>query len=347
MLLLGIETSCDETAVALVQDGTQVLTSVIVSSQGSFAKLAGVIPEEAARKQVECMIPVLQEALMQSNLSMDQIDAIAVTRGPGLMGSLLVGTTAARTLASIFKKPLVGVHHTLGHLTSPWLRSAENASATTPLFPCLTLSASGGHTDLWYRESHTKGTLIGRTRDDAAGEAFDKGASILGLGYPGGPAVSLAGKDGKPDAFPFPLPLHDEDNFDFSFSGLKTSLKYLVRNLGDDAQNKLADICASFEQAICAHLMDRLEKALDRYPEVQGIHLVGGVSANTRLRSSVQHLCKRNGPIAFHIPLSFSYCTDNAAMIAAAGYFLAQEEGNEAYDSFITLATLPLQEITG
>jgi N6-L-threonylcarbamoyladenine synthase len=228
MLVLGIETSCDETSVAVVEDGTKVRSNVIASSKAAFKALAGVIPEEAARRQVECMIPVLDQALKEADVTLAQVDAIAVTRGPGLLGSLLVGTATARVLAAITKKPLIGVHHTLGHLTSTWLDTADDL----PLFPLLTLSVSGGHTDLWYRTSHLQGRLIGRTRDDAAGEAFDKGAAQLGLPYPGGPSIAKAAEKGNAAAYHFPSPLHNEPGCDFSFSGLKTSLKYLLRDLG-------------------------------------------------------------------------------------------------------------------
>ncbi len=344
MLILGIETSCDETSVAVVRDGTMVLSNVIASSRKTFEKLAGVIPEQAARMQVECMIPVLEEALQAAGVTMDQIDAIAVTRGPGLLGSLLVGTVTARTLASMHKKPLIGVHHTLGHLSSTWLTEG-NFPLTSFHFPLLTLSASGGHTDLWYRSSHTKGRLLGRTRDDAAGEAFDKGASLLGLPYPGGPEIQKAAQTGNPKAHHFPLPLHEEDTLDFSFSGLKTSLKYLLRDV-ESRNPKLVtcDIAASFQEAICLHLLDRIKRAMQLYRDVREVHLVGGVSANTRLRELALALCEEQ-KLVLRYPSSLAYCTDNAAMIAAAGQFLMQESGELAYEKFSTLASLPLSDL--
>src|SRR3989344_2396156 len=189
MRSLGIETSCDETAIAIVEDGQRVKSSVIASSVEAFTATGGVIPEEAARKQIECIVAVLKEVLHKGEMSWDQIDAIAVTKGPGLLGSLLIGTVTSRALASIWEKPLIGVHHTLGHLSSTWLDLPEGQE---PQFPILTLSASGGHTELWLRTNHLSGTLLGRTRDDAAGEAFDKGATLLGLPYPGGPSISKA-----------------------------------------------------------------------------------------------------------------------------------------------------------
>ncbi|MBU2213680.1 tRNA (adenosine(37)-N6)-threonylcarbamoyltransferase complex transferase subunit TsaD [Patescibacteria group bacterium] len=245
MLILSIETSCDETSAAVVEDGTKVLSNVIASSVESFKSTGGVIPEEAARKQVEFILPVINKTLIDAGITKDEVDAIAVTRGPGLLVSLIVGTTVARTLASLWKKPLIGVHHTLGHLSSTWLEATEEFQ-----FPILTLSASGGHTDLWFRTSHTQGQLLGRTRDDAAGEAFDKGAIMLELGYPGGPAIAKAAEKGNYEYYDFPLPLHDDPSLDFSFSGLKTSLKYLLRNNVNNQQstinNQLPDIAASF-----------------------------------------------------------------------------------------------------
>ncbi len=341
MIVLGIETSCDETSVSLVSDGREVLSNVIASSRLAFEDLAGVIPEEAARKQVECMIPVLREALHQADMPVEEIDAIAVTRGPGLLGSLLVGTTTARALAYSWQCPLLGIHHTLGHLSSPWLIPA-GAESDTIHFPVLTLSASGGHTDLWYRTSHTSGKLIGRTRDDAAGEAFDKGASILGLPYPGGPSLSRAAHGGDPRRYPFPLPLRGEQTLDFSFSGLKTAFKYLLRD-NPKAKDDLANVSASYQEAICNHLLDRVEKALDSLDHVQEVHAVGGVSANTRLRELLENLCSRHH-LTPRTPLSIAYCTDNAAMVASAGYFYATEIGADASIPFETLASLPLEE---
>ncbi len=369
MLVLGIETSCDETSVAVVKDGVTVKSNVISSSRKTFEALAGVIPEQAARMQVECMIPVLMRALTEAGVTMKEIDAIAVTRGPGLLGSLLVGTVTARALASIHQKPLIGVHHTLGHLSSTWLENGltlnptkainqkpetRNQPSIQPSFPILTLSVSGGHSDIWYRSSHTRGHLLGRTRDDAAGEAFDKGASMLGLPYPGGPSIQKVGASGDPARFDFPSPLHAEDTLDFSFSGLKTSLKYLLRDLRKDKkipddsplpEAMIFDISASFEHAICRHLIDRLRAAIKKYPEVREVHIVGGVSANSRLRDMAGELCKTVGrDLTLRLPQSLAYCTDNAAMIAAAGEFLVQQLGEAAYEKFETAASIPLEQ---
>lgn len=348
MLILGIETSCDETAAAIVKDGTNVLSCVISSQRDRFKRTGGVIPEDAARQQVLCMLPVLNACLQESRLDPQDLDAIAVTKGPGLLGSLLVGTTTARTLATLWKKPLIGVHHTLGHLSSTWLsEDSRFPDLPTSPFPILTLSASGGHTDLWYRESHTKGRLLGSTRDDAAGEAFDKGASMLNLPYPGGPSIAKAAEGGDPHAYDFPRPLHDDPSLDFSFSGLKTSLRYLLRDMDQSEiinhQSQIVHIASSYQHALCAHLIDRILRALHRHADLREVHLVGGVSANTYLRASLRTaIAERYPKVSLRHPSKIVYCTDNAAMIASAGEFLVQEHGERAYKQFETTASLPL-----
>ncbi len=348
MRILGIETSCDETAAAIVENGTHVKSCVISSQRQKFSDRGGVIPEDAAREQVLCMLPVLRTCLEESGDTPQSIDAIAVTKGPGLLGSLLVGTTTARTLAALWKKPLIGVHHTLGHLSSVWLcDTAQPANSNQqPAFPILTLSASGGHSDLWCRSSHTKGTLLGSTRDDAAGEAFDKGAKLLGLPYPGGPSIAKAAEGGDPHAHAFPLPLRNDPSLDFSFSGLKTSLRYLLSDLQfctPNALSSIEDIAASYQQAICAHLIDRIVRALHQHYDIREVHLVGGVSANTVLRATLQAALGKSFPnVALRYPTKLIYCTDNAAMIAAAGEFLVQEHDEKAFEAFETTASLPL-----
>lgn len=339
MLILGIETSCDETSAAVVRNGQEVLSCVISSSKNDFVSLGGVIPEDAARKQLESILPVIELALKKASISHDQLDAIAVTYGPGLLGSLLVGTSTARVLATLWKKPLFAVHHTLGHLCSTWL------SSTGLSFPVLTLSVSGGHSDLWYRTSHTSGIRIGTTRDDAAGEAFDKGAVLLGLPYPGGPALSKLATHGQETAHEFPNPLSHERKPDFSFSGLKTSLKYLLSDLGEKALEDKArmDIAASYQFAICRHLSSRVTLALDMYPDTKELHIVGGVSANTRLRTMATEIGTRSN-VVVRWPSSLAYCTDNAAMIASAAYFQHTEKKSEQ-SGFRTLATSSLEAL--
>lgn len=336
MRILAIESSCDETSAAIVEDGTRVRSNVIASSRAAFERTGGVIPEDAARRQVECILPVIHAAMDGIVASPDEIDALAVTRGPGLLGSLLVGTTAARVLSRLWNRPLIGVHHTLGHLSSTWLGTDAN---DPPRFPVLTLSASGGHTDLWLRTSHLQGELIGRTRDDAAGEAFDKGASLLGLPYPGGPAISVAGENGDPARFTFPLPLRKENTTDFSFSGLKTALRYTIRDLDEDHPLPLADLAASYEYGICAHLCDSVARALTMHPDIHEVHVVGGVSANTRLRGMVRSAAAGK---TVRFPQTLAYCTDNAAMIACAAHYMHDETGADVYAGFETAASLPL-----
>ncbi len=342
MLVLGIETSCDETAAA-VTDGMRVVrSSVIATSRDAFATMGGVIPEVAARRQLECIQPVVRQALLDANVPWSDITAIAVTRGPGLIGSLIVGTTAARAMAAVHGKPLIGVHHTLGHLVSTWLDCPEE-----PAFPILTLSASGGHTELWLRTGHTAGALLGSTRDDAAGEAFDKGAALLGLPYPGGPAIAALAKNGDRAAIRFPRPLHDDDTLDFSFSGLKTALRYVLRDAPEGAVSDAVfrqNLAASYEDALCNHLLSRIDRALLLHPHVREVHAVGGVSANERLRELLgMHAQGRT----VRTPKTLRACTDNAAMIAAAGAALLTDDPVCAAEPFATCATLPLHAALG
>ena len=337
MNILAIESSCDETSIAVVRNGTDVLSNETATSMASFSKKGGVIPEEAARKQVEFIIPTLNRALSEADISVQNIDSIAVTHGPGLLVSLLVGTTTARTLASMWNKDLIPVHHTLGHLSSTWLEIESQ-----PQFPILTLSASGGHTDIWYRTSHTKGQLLGRTLDDAAGEAFDKGASMLGLSFPGGPSISKEADSGNISSFPFPLPLQGDGSCNFSFSGLKTALKYTLRDHEKDARDLIPNLCASYQHAICIHLIDRVKNALEKHPDSKEIHLVGGVSANRHLRAELQKISDGR---TFRVPTSMKYCTDNAAMIGAAAFYMLEENAIRKNDIFSTSASLSLESV--
>ncbi len=348
MLILGIETSCDETSAAVVENGRNVLSCVIASSKRDFEYRGGVIPEDAARKQLEVMLPVIEKALSDAQCDVAAIDAIAVTVGPGLLGSLLVGTTTARALSVLWNKLLIPVHHTLGHLSSTWLvdnspSPLKDGSGAGATFPILTLSVSGGHSDLWMRTSHTTGTLLGSTRDDAAGEAFDKGAVMLGLPYPGGPALAALAELGDEKAYQFPLPLQEQHGMDFSFSGLKTSLKYMLRDLGDRIGNLSVrqSIAASYQLAICRHLVSSLENAVQNFPECTEIHIVGGVSANSKLRMMAAELAQRHG-ITARWPSKLVYCTDNGAMIAAAGYFYLSNNPEALNASFKTSATFSL-----
>lgn len=319
MKILAIETSCDETACAIVENGTEVLANAIYSQIATHQVTGGVVPEVAAREHVVKILPVIEEALHKAALNWTDIDAIAVTKGPGLLSSLIVGTVTASLLAEIFNKPLIPVNHIEGHLYAPFLGRRENLQ-----FPILTLTVSGGHNEIVLMRDHGVYEIIGETLDDAAGEAFDKVAKMLGLAYPGGPSVSKAAANGNPEAFKFPRALHKKGNFDFSFSGLKTAVLYAVqeeKKNGPLADQFIADCCASFQEAVCETLCDKFLQAAIKYQPVE-MQFTGGVSANQRLRSMMAEKAKKlaiTTPI--HFPENLKYCTDNAAMIACAAFF--------------------------
>ena len=316
MRILAIETSCDETAMALIDgsDGQLVVAKNIVASQMKLhEKYGGVVPEVAARMHVETIIPMLAEIAERDG---EGIDAIAVTSGPGLAPALRVGVELARTLAVLWKKPLVGVNHLEGHIYSNWLGESKSIA-----FPALVLIVSGGHTEIILMTDHGKYQLIGETRDDAVGEAFDKVAKILGLGYPGGPAVSIAAEKGDERAFDLPRPMLESDDFDFSYSGLKTAVLYGWK---EAKQPKVEDMAASFQAAAIDLLVAKMLKAIGKY-EPKTVLLAGGVSANKKLRADLGAAIKEHYPeVAFVIP-EMKYTTDNAAMIGAAGYFHASK----------------------
>jgi N6-L-threonylcarbamoyladenine synthase len=318
MKILGIESSCDETAAAVVEDGTKILSSVVASSLEMHQKTGGIIPEVAAREQIKCIIPVIEEALQQAG---GKFDAIAVTAGPGLVGSLLVGIETAKTLSAVWNVPIIPVNHLVGHLYANWLITNNQQPIThnsIPEFPALALVVSGGHTDLVLMKNHGQIEWIGGTRDDAAGECFDKAARLLELGYPGGPAISAAAAkltthNSQPTT-KLPRPMINDNNFDFSFSGLKTAvLRETQKNLSEEQKLALA---YDLQEAICDVLVTKTRKAVEKY-QVKSLLLAGGVSANSRLRevfSSQIVNCKLYIP-----PLNF--CTDNAAYIASAAFF--------------------------
>ena len=317
MKILAIETSCDETAVAIVEDGRKVLANVIASQIDLHAKTGGVVPEIAAREHVLKMIPVLDEALKLAMTDWDDIEALAITKGPGLVSSLIVGTETANVISYVKQKPLIPVHHIMGHIYSNWLDRDDEVK-----FPIIILTVSGGHNELILMRDHGKFEVLGETRDDAAGEAFDKVARILELGYPGGPAIAKMALKGSPTAFKFPRAMLEKNSLDFSFSGLKTAvLEVVKRGRADgDAMRFKADIAASFQEAVVEVLAEKLFRAYKEFPEVCELHLAGGVSANTRLREAITEKLPKD--LVFRFPKSLSYCTDNAAMIAAAGYFM-------------------------
>ena len=375
MKILGIETSCDETAAAVVEDGVRILSNVVVSQIDIFAEYGGVIPEVAARNHLEVMMPVVKKALSDAECTWDDIDAIAVTHAPGLLGSLLIGTLTARTLAILHDKPLYAVHHLKSHVYANWLSNAEETKpvfssaglefsstsyagsragpplrgepvrpgrnigvensnqnfmlqkrqvlvSQTPQFPLIALVISGGHTQILYMPAHNQFEIVGTTRDDAVGECFDKVAKILGLPYPGGPAIAKAALDGDEDKYKLPHP--KVEGLDFSFSGLKTAvLRAVQKELGlpishpsYDLKNHLskkqvADFAASFQKTAVEILCEKLALAMEQYPDVQSVVIAGGVSANKALREAL--------PEAYFPESSLS--GDNGAMVAAAAYY--------------------------
>lgn len=308
--ILGIETSCDETSMSIVCNGTEEIATVVLSQIDVHANYGGVVPEIASRCHVESITLVLEELLKKANVKMEKIDAIAVTYGPGLIGSLLVGLQAAKILALIYKKPLVPVHHIAGHIYA-------NNLVKSLQFPLIALVVSGGHTELVYMKEDYSFKKIGGTLDDAVGEAYDKVARILGLNYPGGPLVDKLAHEGK-DTYPLPLPLDDE-SFNFSFSGLKSAainLKHNEEQKGNEI-NK-ADLAASFQNRVIEILAKKTFRAIKKY-NVDNLIIAGGVSANKGLREKIQAIAL-NKHINLTIP-DISHCTDNAGMIAAAGYY--------------------------
>ena len=329
MKILGIETSCDETAAAVVEDGTNIISNVVATSSEMHAKTGGIIPEQAARQQIKTIIPVIEQSLSEAfnitspttnyQLLTTEVDAIAVTVGPGLIGSLLVGVETAKTLAYQWNRPIIPVNHLSAHIYANWL-TAEG----TPRFPALALVVSGGHTDLVLMHGHGKLEWIGGTRDDAAGEAFDKTARLLGLGYPGGPAISAEAEkylkkspDAKLDLFP--RPMIDEDNYDWSFSGLKTSVLRTVQRT-KNVQQRIPEISAEIQEAIVDVLVKKTLIVVKKY-KPKSLLLAGGVAANNRLREKItEEITNKKIKIDLLAPPP-NLCTDNAAYIASCAFF--------------------------
>lgn len=310
--ILGIETSCDETAAAVVRDGRTLLSSVVASQMAEHARYGGVVPEVASRRHVENINHVLARALEQAGLTFADVDAVAVTNRPGLLGALLVGVTAAKALALALSVPLIGVHHIEAHLYANFLAHGDAA------FPAVALVVSGGHTDLFHVRGHGEYVLLGRTRDDAAGEAFDKCARLMGLGYPGGPAIEQAAKQGSPNAARLPRPWLADDPFAFSFSGLKTAVRRHVQGANPPA---VPDLAAAFQESVVDVLVGKTLQAANAV-DAPRVFLAGGVAANARLRERMQAACDAAGLALFFPPPNL--CTDNGAMIAATGYFHLQ-----------------------
>ncbi len=354
MKILGIETSCDETAAAVVEDGSKILSNVVVSQIDIFAEYGGVIPEVAARSHLEVMMPVINKALKDASCNWDDIDAIAVTHAPGLLGSLLIGTLTARTLAVLHDKPLYAVHHLKSHVYANWINTSSNGKEITACpsdtlraalansscsaghiaisFPLLALVVSGGHTQILYMREHDSFEIIGTTHDDAVGECFDKVAKILGLPYPGGPSIAKEAEKGDENKYKLPHP--KLEGLDFSFSGLKTAvLRAVQKELGlpishpsHDLKNHLtgemrADFAASFQKTAIDILNEKLEMATRLHPDVKSIVFAGGVSANKKLREKAASKFSRDYPVFFPEP---KLSGDNGAMVGAAAFYEIQ-----------------------
>lgn len=335
MLLLTIETSCDETAAAVVRDGRLVLSSVISSQAAVHAEYGGVVPEIASRKHLEMITPVVRQALDEAGVGLTEIEGIAVTRGPGLLGALLVGVSMAKSLALVCKIPLVGVHHIEGHLLAGFFEKQVE-------FPFLALVVSGGHTHLYRVDGIGRYRILGRTIDDAVGEAFDKTATLLGLGYPGGAVIDGLAQQGNPTAVKFPRPMLHDGTLNFSFSGLKTAvLTHLKKQAYIPEGAELHDLCASFQAAVCDVLVKKTEAAL-KQEGLQRLVVGGGVACNSGLRNAMQQLSIRRG-IELQIPPPV-LCGDNAAMLAVAGdaYLSAGYQDTFAMDA---VATWPLDQV--
>ncbi len=318
MLILGIETSCDETAAAVVEDGKTVLSNVVASQVPIHGPYGGVVPELASRKHLEYIIPVIDMALKRAQRSGKDLDAVAATRGPGLVGALLVGLSAAKALAYSLAVPLIPVNHLDGHIQAAFLGGEQ------PDGPFACLVVSGGHTALYRVETSGAAELLGATRDDAAGEAFDKVAKLLGIGYPGGIAIDNLASAGNPDAFNFPRALFEKDSLEFSFSGLKTAAANFIRAHGEPASEtypggaySIHDFAASFQEAIVDVLVTKTMRAADRFG-LRRVAAVGGVAANGRLRQKLAERAGAGEMKLFLPPVRF--CTDNAVMIASAAY---------------------------
>jgi N6-L-threonylcarbamoyladenine synthase len=328
-VILAIETSCDDTCAALV-DGPRILANVISSQDEAHARFGGIVPEVASRHHLELAVPVVEAALTEAGASLDDVEAVAVTAGPGLIGALLVGLSTAKAIAASRRLPLIPVDHLQGHVAANFLEP----DPLEPPFLCLV--ASGGHTMLAAVPDYEGHEVLGQTLDDAAGEAFDKVARLLGLGFPGGPALQRLAEQGDPEAFEMPVAMARDPGLDFSFSGLKTALVYLCRDLGaEGVEERHADLAASFQAAAVGQLIAKLKRTLVR-GEWEAVALGGGVAANGPLREAVAALCEEEGMRLKLVPLSL--CTDNAAMIASAARY-APRLGYPDYLSYDAFAS--------
>lgn len=331
MLILGLETSCDETAAAVVKDGCLVLSNVVSSQTELHSPYGGVVPEVAARDHVKNIIPIVDQALKEAETDLNKIDAIAVTRGPGLITSLLVGVDTAKSLAYAAGKKIIGLNHLEAHVYASQLQENDAEKPAELQFPLIYLIASGGHTELVLMEDHLKHQTIGATRDDAAGEAFDKVAKLLKLGYPGGPIIAQRANSGNSRSYAFPRPML-EQGLEFSFSGLKTDVLRLVKkNRYEFSPAASNNICASFQAAVVDVLVTKTIKAAQQH-QAKMIVVGGGVSANELLRHTLHQQTQRELPKVKLLIPDIKYCTDNAAMVAALGYHYARQKKFSSWD---------------
>lgn len=325
--ILAIESSCDETAAAVVKNGREVLSNVISSQIDIHTKFGGVVPEVASRKHLEAITSVIEQAISDAKITKNDIDYIAVTYAPGLVGALLVGVSAAKSLSFALKKPLIPVHHIRGHICANYIEHPE----LKPPFICLV--ASGGHSHIVYVKNYSDYEVVGQTRDDAAGEAFDKVARVLGLGYPGGPKIDKIAKEGNPDAIPFKKVKFKDNIYDFSFSGIKTAvINYCHTSSQKGIEFSKADVAASFQKSVCEVMIDNLLQAAKDY-NCSVVTLAGGVACNSALRRELE---RRKGDLKVYYP-SPIYCTDNAAMIGCCAYY----EKNNSNFADLSLNAIP------
>lgn len=309
--ILGIESSCDETSAAVVEKGKNLLSNVVASQISEHSKYGGVVPEVASRMHLESILPVIDDALEDAGLTFNDIDGIAVTQGPGLIGSLLIGVASAKALAFSLDKPLLGINHLEAHISAIHLENSVE-------FPFIALIVSGGHTNLYLVKDHTTFKPLSKTRDDAAGEAFDKAAKLLGLGYPGGVMIDKLASKGRSEKHSFPVPFDTKESLDFSFSGIKTSLVYFIKKNGIKNEQDLNDICAGYQESIVKSLLNKSFYAAEKY-NIGSVVICGGVACNSRLRELGSEYAKKSN-IKLYYPSPF-LCTDNAAMIATLGYY--------------------------
>lgn len=321
-IILGIESSCDDTSAAILKNG--LICSNVIANQSIHEAYGGVVPELASRAHQENIVPVVDQALKQAGVTINDVTAVAFTRGPGLLGSLLVGTSFAKSIALALDVPLLDVHHMKAHIHAHFIKTEKTKDKSTPKFPFLCLTVSGGHTQIVLVESPIKMKVIGETLDDAVGEAFDKAAKVIGLSYPGGPLIDKLAKKGNQNAFEFTYPKVGDLNY--SFSGLKTQfLNFINKEKMKDIEfleKRIHDVCASYQKHLINYLLSKFEKAMVNH-SITDIAIAGGVSANSELRKSLETLGKKH-KCSVHIP-DFEFCTDNAAMIAMSGHFLMEE----------------------